>query len=80
MNKKEITKRDFIVRRSIYLIENKPHVESYSEQELIRCKDCAHRGNPEKCIVANNAYNKGLMLISLLDNNGEWFCADGERK
>lgn len=24
------------------MIEGKPHVETYSEQELIRCKDCAY--------------------------------------
>ena len=33
-------KKDFIVRRSITMVEGKPHVETYSEQELVRCKDC----------------------------------------
>jgi len=33
-------KKDFIVRRSITTVEGKPHVETYSEQELVRCKDC----------------------------------------
>lgn len=38
----ERMKKDFIVRRSITMVEGKPHVETYSEQELVRCKDCKH--------------------------------------
>jgi hypothetical protein len=35
-------KKDFIVRRSITMIDGKPHVETYSEQPLIRCRDCKY--------------------------------------
>ena len=41
-------KKDFIVRRSITTIEGKPHVETYSEQELDRCKNCRHRPKRER--------------------------------
>ena len=41
-------KKDFIVRRSITMIDGKPHVETYSEQPLIRCKDCKHYGEQWK--------------------------------
>lgn len=69
-------KKDFIVRRSITMVDGYPHVESYSEQELVRCKDCKN----------------GVALIAVdgrklfdCDNttgfhDGDWFCADGERR
>lgn len=34
-------KKDFIVTRSIEMIEGKIHVETISERELVHCKDCA---------------------------------------
>ena len=72
-------KRDFIVRRSITMIEGKPLVETYSEQELVRCKDCKHRGNSEKCVLAAVSKEKDYPLF-MLDNRGEWFCADGVKR
>ena len=47
--------------------------------ELIRCKDCKHRGDRNKCIVAFVA-EKQEMPYFFYDKRGEWFCADGEAK
>lgn len=67
-------KKDFIVRRSITMIEGKPHVETYSEQELIRCKNCKH-WETESALFGK------CELWHLCGVYGEdWFCADGERK
>ena len=53
--------------------------EEYSpEREIVRCKDCDHRGKVEKCVLAAIAAEKGYPLF-MLDNRGEWFCADGRR-
>ena len=63
-------KRDFVVRRSITMVEGKPHVETYSEHELVRCKDCKKHGDYD-CHITS------LTSQTTLD---DWFCADGERK
>ena len=48
---------------------------------VVRCKDCKHRGKIGKCVVASIAAEKDYKYpICMLDNRGEWFCADGERK
>ena len=47
-------------------------------QELVRCKVCVHRGKIEKCVLAAIAAEKSYPLF-MLDNRGEWFCADAER-
>lgn len=60
-------KKDFIVRRSITIVEGKPHVETYSESELVRCKDCRF---DSKC--------KDRPLKAL--NDPDWYCAGGVRK
>lgn len=52
---------------------------STRKKELVRCKDCVHRGDKKKCIVAFVA-EKQEMPYFFYDNRGEWFCADGERK
>lgn len=46
---------------------------------VVRCKDCVHRGKAEKCVLAAISEEKDCPLF-MLDNRGEWFCADGERK
>ena len=46
--------------------------------ELVRCKDCIRRGNPRECIVAKFAEQTGTPYF-VVDNRGEWFCADGKR-
>lgn len=73
-------KKDFIVRRSITMIEGKPFVETYSEQELVRCKDCKylidHYG------FMDDGYCKNMRETYYLKFKPEadWFCANGERK
>lgn len=62
-------KKDFIVRRTITEIEGKPHVETYSEEELVRCTDCEYY-NVE-------AYH--CKLHNMLESE-DWYCADGRRK
>ena len=49
------------------------------QPEIVRCKDCIHRGKVEKCVLTAIAAEKGYPLF-MLDNRGEWFCADGERR
>ena len=49
------------------------------QPEIVRCKDCKHRGNSEKCVLSAISEEKDFPLF-MLDNRGEWFCADGERK
>ncbi len=53
--------------------------DEHNAPELIRCKDCKHRGNPEKCVLSAISEEKDFPLF-MLDNRGDWFCADGERK
>ena len=45
--------------------------------KIVRCKDCIHRGKSEKCVLAAISEEKDYPLF-MLDNRGEWFCADGE--
>ena len=46
---------------------------------VVRCKDCKHRGNSEKCVLSAISEEKDFPLF-MLDNRGDWFCADGERR
>lgn len=46
--------------------------------EVVRCKNCIHNGNAEKCVLAAIAAEKDWPLF-MLDNCGEWFCGDGKR-
>ena len=46
---------------------------------VVRCKECKHRGNSEKCVLSAISEEKNFPLF-MLDNRGDWFCADGERK
>ena len=67
-------KKDFIVRRSITMIEGKPHVETYSEMELVRCNSCLH-------FHQDNIPEDGCGFCELLSRTyeGNHYCADGER-
>ena len=47
--------------------------------DVVRCKDCIHRGKSEKCVLAAISEEKNFPLF-MLDNRGEWFCADGKRR
>jgi len=53
--------------------------DAHNAPELIRCKDCIHRGKSEKCVLSAISEEKDFPLF-MLDNRGEWFCADGKRK
>ena len=53
--------------------------DAHNAPELVRCKDCKHRGDKHKCIVAF-VTEKQKMPYFFYDNRGEWFCADGKRK
>ena len=70
-------KKDFIVRRSITMVDGKPNVETYSEQELIRCKDCKH-GQYEEWDNGEHT-DKTVDCDEYGIHNQYWFCADGER-
>ena len=67
-------KKDFIVRRSIIMVEGKPFVETYSEQELIRCKDCKNRFDGCCYNRKSDRTNFGVFVAD------DWFCGDGERR
>ena len=54
-------------------------IEVGDRKGLVRCKDCKHRGDRNKCIVAFVAEKQGIPYF-FYDNRGEWFCADGERR
>lgn len=47
--------------------------------DVVRCKECIHRGKAEKCVLAAIAAEKDFPLF-MLDNRGEWYCADGKRE
>lgn len=49
------------------------------DKEIVRCKDCIHRGNAEKCVVAAISKENDCPLF-MLDNHGEWYCADGKKR
>ena len=46
---------------------------------VVRCKDCKYRGDSEKCVLSAISKEKDFPLF-MLDNRGEWFCADGVAK
>ena len=48
-----------------------------AQEEIVRCKNCIHNGKIEKCVLAAIAAEKNWPLF-MLDNRGEWFCADGK--
>ena len=60
-------KKDYIVRRSITTVEGKQHVETYSEQELVRCKDCK-KHDTNDCHIT---------YLTTQKTPNDWFCADG---
>lgn len=68
--------REYIIKISDEIMEEEI---ADRPQELVRCKDCVHRGKVEKCVLAAIAAEKDYPLF-MLDNRGEWYCADGKRK
>ena len=60
---------EYIVRETDYGLATKQEIVG----ELVRCKDCRWQGDDEHCPVCNCCGREELP-------NGEWYCADGERK
>ena len=54
-------------------------LKALKEPEIVRCKECVHRGNQKKCILAFVA-EKQDFPVCFYDNRGDWFCGDGKRK
>jgi len=82
-------KKDFIVRRSITMVEGKPHVETYSEQELVHCKDCKHRPKEPNLETFENGFDiefpEGSKCPCQCEYyswypEDDWYCANGERQ
>jgi hypothetical protein len=46
---------------------------------IVLCKDCIHRGDKHKCILAFVADKQDFPYF-FYDNRGEWFCADGKHR
>ena len=63
----ELAKSDFIGIDGIEFVK------------VVKCKDCKHMGNSEKCVLSAISKEKDFPLF-MLDNRGDWFCADGKRK
>lgn len=47
--------------------------------DIVRCKECENRGNPKKCVLSAISEEKDFPLF-MLDNRGDWYCADGKRR
>lgn len=47
------------------------------EQEVVRCKDCKHKGISYECILDRDLEEYGSHRTQEYDN---WYCADGERR
>ena len=75
----DVMKKDFVVTRSITEIEGKPHVETISEAELVRCKDCKHWSKDEKEEVDGKEIRPCENGLYPEWHSGEWFCKGGER-
>ena len=78
-------KKDFIVRRSVFYVEGKPHVETYSEEPLVKCENCRYA--VRHC--SDSVFGKHLYVCKHVRQIGregdaihteEWFCADGVEK
>lgn len=54
---------------AIEILQNAPTVDAVA---VVRCKDC-------KYWITNNYYHS-CGLLNIVVNNGDFFCADGERK
>lgn len=67
-------KLDFIVSRTVTEIEGYPCVSTYSERELIRCKNCKHWRTEADSNDGKFPCNNVLTFTS-----PDWFCADGEK-
>lgn len=60
-----ITYKDFVVRRAIKEENGHESVTIYSEEELVRCRECKFR----HCCEIVDGFRK----------SDQWYCADGEK-
>ena len=77
IKRSDVMKKYFVVTRSITEIEGKPHVETISEAELVRCKDCKHS---EKISSVDNGSATVCRRLGRFVVDRDWFCANGEMK
>jgi len=70
----------FIEGTAKLVVENEMLKKQLADRpEIVRCKDCVHRGKSEKCVLSAISEEKDVPLF-MLDNRGYWFCADGVTK
>ena len=69
-----------VMRDALELLKEYKQLQGWATGHgLTMCKNCKHRGNADKCVIAAIAKEKDYLYpISMLDNRGEWFCADGQ--
>ena len=75
--KREIARNSYYAQ--LEMLGYKPDGTPKDMVEVVRCKECIHRGKAEKCVLAAIAAEKDFPLF-MLDNRGEWYCADGKRE
>lgn len=54
-------------------------IKALRQPQIVRCKDCIHFGQKDKCIVQKylSEHPEKVWFLSLQNN---WFCADGKRE
>ena len=72
--RREITRNSYYAQ--LEMLGYKPDGTPKDMVEVVRCKNCIHRGKAEKCVLAAISKEKAFPLF-MLDNHGEWYCADG---
>jgi predicted RNA-binding Zn-ribbon protein involved in translation (DUF1610 family) len=51
-------------------------MKALKDPEIVRCKDCKHKGDSYECIFDRDLEEHGSHRT---DADDDWFCADGER-
>ena len=69
---------EHMIRASAMVIQMIDDAETIDSEQIVRCKDCKHRGNSKKCVLSAISEEKDFPLF-MLDNRGDWFCADGKK-
>ena len=75
LNREQYGAENVLVHHAINVIAELPIIR---QPEIVLCKDCIHRGKAEKCVLAAITVDKDFLFM--LDNRGEWYCADGKRE
>lgn len=58
-----------IIDKALVLLKEQP--------EIVRCKDCIHKGDPFECRLDSDLEEHGGHRT---EEYGDWFCADGVKK